>query len=212
MPITEKRYTKFKNVVAHRQLDLTVVLENIHDPHNIGAVLRTCDSVGIAEIYVILTDPQIDPDKYKIGRKSSSSSRKWINTKIYTSTADCFKDVKAKYRNIYGTHLNKDAKVLYELDLTESMALVFGNEHDGLSEEAMNYLDGNFIIPQYGMVQSLNISVACAVSLYEASRQRRAKEMYPSKSITSDHDAILEKYLEMHETKYLRGRTSNTQL
>ena len=208
MPITEKRYTKFKNVVSNRQLDLTVVLENIHDPHNIGAVLRTCDSVGIAEIYVILTDPQIDPDKYKIGRKSSSSSRKWIDTKIYTSTAECFKDVKAKYQNIYGTHLSKDAKVLYELDLTESMALVFGNEHDGISEEAMAYLDGNFLIPQYGMVQSLNISVACAVSLYEASRQRRAKEMYQIESLSPGQESILERYLEIHETGYLRGRVS----
>jgi len=160
MPITEKRLEKIKEVVSKRQLNLTVVLENIHDPHNIGAVLRTCDSVGIAEIYVILTDPQIDPAKYKIGRKSSSSSKKWIEIKMYNSVESCLTEVKKKYAHIYGTHLSKNAVSLYDLEMHKSTALAFGNEHEGLSDEAMKYLDGNFIIPQFGMVQVL-IKTSC---------------------------------------------------
>jgi len=206
MPITEKRLEKFKEVVSQRQMDLTVVLENIHDPHNIGAVLRSCDSVGISEIYVILTDPQIDSSKYKIGKKSSSSSRKWIDVKMFSDLELAISEVRKKYKNLLGTHLSATAKGLYDLDLTDSVALVFGNEHDGISEELLSKLDGNFIIPQFGMVQSLNISVACAVSLYECCRQRIEKDKYNLAELNPEQSALLKKYLAIHENGYRRNR------
>jgi tRNA (guanosine-2'-O-)-methyltransferase len=114
-------------------------------------------------------------------------------------------EVRKKYKSIYGTHLAKESKSLYDLDLTESVALMFGNEHDGISDEALEFLDGNFIIPQYGMVKSLNISVACAVSVYEACRQRIMKGMYDLGN-TAAHDELLEKYLDIHEESYRRSR------
>ena len=106
--------------------------------------------------------------------------------------------MKSKYDKIYSTHLSKDAVSIYDLELTQSVALLFGNEHEGCTEEALSYSDGNFIIPQYGMVRSLNISVACAISLYEAQRQRLKAGRYNigKKRWTKGHEALNEVYLE----------------
>ena len=173
----KEREERIKETISNRQLDLTVILENVHDPHNIAAVLRTCDSVGIREIFVLFSD-DTPIEKLQLGKRSSAGSRKWIDIHLYRNAKQCFTHVKSKYSKIYSTHLSKDACSLYELELSDSVALLFGNEHDGCSEEALSYSDGNFIIPQYGMVRSLNISVACAISLYEAQRQRAKLNKY----------------------------------
>ncbi len=173
--MTPERKAKINRVLNHRQPDLTVVLENVHDPHNIAAVMRTCDAVGIQEIYVL--NNAITMHK-KFGKKSSASAAGWLTIHKYDDTAACMQALKQKYAKIYATHLSESASSLYDLKLTEPVALVFGNEHGGITEECLSYCDGNFIIPQVGMVQSLNISVACAVSLYEAYRQREIAGYY----------------------------------
>ena len=170
--ITEERAEKLRTLAANRQRDLTLILENIYDPHNLGAVLRTCDSVGIAEIYALYTIESADTLGKIAGHKSSSGAKKWVDIHVFDDTKECFSAVRQKYNTIFGTHLASNSVGLYELDLTQSIALVFGNEHRGMSEEALSMVDGNFIIPQSGVTKSLNISVACAVSLYEAKRQR----------------------------------------
>ena len=201
--MTPERLAKFKKVVAQRQLNLTVILENVHDIHNIGAVLRTCDSVGVAEIFVLYTEPQLDEERLQLGKRSSSGARKWVDVNYYTDVEACFRHVRKKYKLVLGTHLSKDAKNLYDLDLTQSVALLFGNEHEGISEASLAHSDGNFIIPQMGMVQSLNISVACAVSLYEASRQRKEKGAYDgaNPALKIAKNSILEKYIERHNSR-----------
>ena len=175
--MTPERETKFRKVIAHRQPDLTVVFENVHDPHNISAVLRSCDSVGVKEVFIINNASQRFS---KLGKKSSSSASKWIDINFYSSVEECFTEVKKKYKNIFGTRLTAESKSLYELNLTESTALVFGNEKSGISDEASAHCTKNFLIPQVGMIESLNISVACAVSLYEAFRQRQMRGNYAS--------------------------------
>lgn len=207
--MTPERKAKFERVVVQRQLDLTVILENVHDIHNIGAVLRTCDSIGIAEIFVLYTEPQLNEDRLQLGKRSSSGARKWVDVNYYTDVEACFKHVREKYNLVLSTHLSKDARDLYELDLTQSVALLFGNEHGGISEEVLAYSDGNFIIPQMGMVQSLNISVACAVSLYEASRQRRLKGFYyrDKHNLNSAKSSLLEEYIRRHESREDRHST-----
>lgn len=176
--ITEARAEKLKVLAANRQQTLTVILENIYDPHNLGAVLRTCDSVGIAEIYALYTVESPDELKKISGHKSSSGSKKWVDVHIFDDAEACFSAVRKKYEKVYGTHLGTDSVGLYDLRLDNSVALLFGNEHRGISEEALALVDGNFIIPQSGLTKSLNISVACAVSLYEAKRQRIIAGMY----------------------------------
>jgi tRNA (guanosine-2'-O-)-methyltransferase len=167
--MTPERYERLLSVLNKRQPDLTVVLENVSDPHNISAVMRTCDAVGIQEIYILNTKI---PRHKKWGAKSSSSAAKWLTIHQFTDAEACFSALREKYNKIYTTHLSTDAVGLYELNLTEPVALVFGNEHSGVSEEIIAMADGNFIIPQVGIIKSLNISVACAVTLYEAQRQK----------------------------------------
>ncbi len=176
--ITNERADKLKKLAANRQKDLTLILENIYDPHNLGAVLRTCDSVGISEIYALYTIESADVIHKISGHKSSSGAKKWVDVHVFDDAKKCFSAVRKKYDLIYGTHLASDSIGLYELDLCQSIALVFGNEHRGMSEEALSLVDGNYIIPQSGLTKSLNISVACAVSLYEAKRQRLTKDKY----------------------------------
>jgi tRNA (guanosine-2'-O-)-methyltransferase len=173
--MTEERKEKLQAVLNKRQNDLTVVLENVFDPHNISAVMRTCDAVGVQDIYVLNTKI---PRHKKWGARSSSSAAKWLTIHQFDDAAKCFSELRKKYKKILTTHLSSDAVRLYELDLTQPVALVFGNEHSGVSDEIRALSDGNFIIPQAGIIRSLNISVACAVTLYEAYRQKNLAGHY----------------------------------
>ena len=182
--MTPEREERLKKVLDKRQNNLTVVLENVYDPHNISAVMRTCDAVGIQEIYVLNT--KIGKHK-KWGARSSSSAAKWLTIHQYSDEALCFAELRRKYPLVLTTHLSSNAISLYEINFKEPVALVFGNEHDGVSEEIRARADGNFVIPQVGMIRSLNISVACAVSLYEAFRQKNAAGHYDQVNLEKEH-------------------------
>ncbi len=181
--MTPEREKRLNDVLDKRQPNLTVVLENVSDPHNISAVMRTCDAVGVQDIYILNTNIGIHK---KWGAKSSSSAAKWLTIHQFTDAKACFEELRKNFKKIYTTHLSTDAVSLHELDLTESVALVFGNEHAGVSEEIIGMADGNFIIPQVGIIKSLNISVACAVSLYEAYRQKNNAGQYDKPQLTGD--------------------------
>ncbi len=178
--MTPERTDKLINVLSKRQANLTVVMENVDDPHNISAVLRTCDAVGIQDIYILTTRI---PKHKKFGYKSSSSALKWLTIHEFDNLEDCVAAVRKNFSKILTTHLSSDAVEIYDIDFTDSVALVFGNEHDGVTEEFRNLADGNFIIPQMGIIQSLNISVACAVSIYEALRQKKVAGHYNQASL-----------------------------
>ena len=178
--MTPERKEKLVKVLNKRQNDLTVVLENVFDPHNISAVMRTCDAVGIQEIYVLNT--KIPPHK-KWGSRSSSSAAKWLTIHQFSDAASCIREIRNRYSSILTTWLGEQSVSLYELDLTRPVALVFGNEHEGVSEEIRMLADGNFLIPQAGIIQSLNISVACAVTLYEAYRQKEGAGHYRQRKL-----------------------------
>lgn len=173
--MTPERSARLLAVLNKRQSDLTVVLENVSDPHNISAVMRTCDAVGVQEVYVLNTKI---PRHKKFGPRSSSSAAKWLTVHQFTNAEACFTDLRQKYDRILTTHLSSDAINLYDIDFTGRIALIFGNEHSGVSDEIRAMADGNFIIPQVGIIKSLNISVACAVSLYEAQRQKKLAGHY----------------------------------
>jgi len=179
--MTPERYNRMLSVIKNRQTNLTVVMENVNDPHNISAVMRTCDAVGIQDIYILNTT--IAKHDY-FGPKSSSSAAKWLTVHQFTDVATCFEALRKNYNKILTTHLSTDAVSLFDIDFTGSVALVFGNEHDGVSAETIALSDGNFIIPQLGFIQSLNISVACAVSIYEAHRQKMAAGHYNKQTLT----------------------------
>lgn len=180
--MTPERREKLMAVLSRRQTDITVVLENVFDPHNISAVMRTCDAVGVQDIYILNTKI---PRHKKWGARSSSSASKWLTVHQFEEAEECFKSLRQRYSTILTTHLSSDAVGLYDLDLTRPVALVFGNEHSGVSEEIRALADGNFIIPQAGIIRSLNISVACAVTLYEAYRQKTKAGHYNQSGLDS---------------------------
>lgn len=197
----EKREKRFKEVIHRRQPNITVILENVHDQHNIGAVLRTCDSIGIMEVYVLQSRDDFKVSNITLGKRTSAGARKWVDVHLYNDLEKCFQHIRSKYDKIYATHLDADAKNLHDLNLSESVALLFGNERDGVSKEALAHCDGNFIIPQMGFIKSLNISVACAVTLYEAFRQRDVKGMYTDNPALNPEQqaALFEDYKIRHE-------------
>ncbi len=197
--MTPERQEKLLEVLSKRQGDLTVVMENVDDPHNISAVMRTCEAAGIQDIFVLTT--KIHPHK-KFGPRSSSSAAKWLTIHQYTNAQECFIELRKRYSKILTTHLGADSIGLYEIDFTKSTALVFGNEHDGVSEEIRALADGNFIIPQMGIIQSLNISVACAISIYEALRQKTVAGHYDQPSLPEERRNELLKKWEAPRKKY----------
>ncbi|MBN1634047.1 MAG: RNA methyltransferase [Ignavibacteria bacterium] len=180
--MTEKRLNKFTKIIGQRQKYLTVVLENIYDGHNVSAILRTADSVGIDKIYLVYNQESFPG----VSRVSSASAKKWVELIKFKSISECYGELKKEKYRIYTTHISEFRRSysLYELDLTKRIALVFGNEHRGLSDEAVKLSDKNFLIPMKGMVQSLNVSVSAAVCLYEAFRQREEKGMYEKSKYT----------------------------
>ncbi|TAD86512.1 MAG: RNA methyltransferase [Bacteroidetes bacterium] len=178
--MTPARHARLTHVLNHRQPNLTLVLENVFDPHNISAVMRTADAVGIQEIFVVNTRM---PAHKKWGSKSSSSAAKWLTIHQFDHLETCMAAVRKSYQIVYTTHLAQNSVSVYDLNLTQSVALVFGNEHSGCSSEIVALSDGNFIIPQVGIIQSLNISVACAVTIYEAYRQKTLAGHYNSPAL-----------------------------
>lgn len=201
----EARKAKFRHISANHQFDATIILENVHDPHNIGAVLRSCEAVGISEIYIVYTEQTLRNAAIDFfGNKTAAGTKKWITIHYFEDLAQCFDEVRKKYSAIYTTHLTETSTDLYDMDLVSPIALVFGNEHSGVTEEAVSLADGNFIIPQMGMVESLNISVACAVSLYEMLRQRRDAGKYGRETVESQ-----KRYEEMVARHEERGSHPN---
>jgi len=179
---TEKRKQKIISVANARQKSLRIVLENIHDPHNVSAIFRTCDAVGISKISLVYTMEKFP----KIGRKSSASAFKWVEKEKFKTISSCYESLHSEGFEIYASSICEDAVPLYKLDLTKKVSVVLGNEHRGVSNEAADSADKKFLIPMVGMVQSLNVSVATAVILYEAFRQRNKKGMYDKSEFTEE--------------------------
>lgn len=175
-PTTERRAQRLKSVIVRRQPTLTVVLEDVFDPHNASAVLRSCDAVGVMDVHLVYVKQE--PPRRSFGRSTSASAAKWLNLHYHDSIEECYAALHRDGYRILATALQGDSHGLYEPDLAEPTAFVFGNEKSGVSDEGITAADGTIYIPMQGMVESLNISVSCAVTLYEAMRQRLVRGMY----------------------------------
>ena len=179
---TEKRINKIKAVVLKRQHSLKIILEDIHDPHNVSAIFRTCDAAGIPKVSLLYNIEKFP----KIGKKSSASEFKWIEKEKFKTVKECYKQLRLEGYKIYVSSISEGAKDLYKIDFTKKSAIVMGNEHRGVSKEAEDLADEKFYIPMYGMVQSLNVSVSAAITIYEALRQRNAKSMYDKSELNDE--------------------------
>jgi tRNA (guanosine-2'-O-)-methyltransferase len=176
--ISEERIKKIEDLTRFWQRDLTVVLENVHDPHNLGAVIRTCDAAGIREVHVIYNEFGPNSEEKYVGKHASKGALKWVEVHFYKDIESCIQVLRAKNFKIFSTHLNESSVSIYEMDFTIPTAIVLGNERDGVSKQMLEYCDGNINIPMFGMVQSLNVSTAAAVIIFEMVRQRMATGAY----------------------------------
>jgi tRNA (guanosine-2'-O-)-methyltransferase len=182
-----------RGTLIRRQPDLAVVFENIEDDHNVSAMLRSCDAVGAATAHLVYSIEE----RPEISKGVAASAQRWLDLCSYDSIEACYATLREAGFTIYATSLTHEAHELYDLDLTGPTAFVFGNESRGVSEAAVEGADGVVYIPMMGMVESLNVSVACSVALYEALRQRRAAGMYGTPSWPAEEaDLRLRAWLE----------------
>ena len=172
--MTPKRFEKIKSILNKRQPDLTVIMDNVHKPHNLAAIIRSCDSIGIGSIY------GINPKNKNIGvnLKSASGSNRWVNLKIYKNITSIISKLKDQSFSIYAAN-NSNAAINYDkINFKKPSAIILGSELEGLSKQSLKLVDKEIKVPMQGMVESLNVSVANAVILFEAQRQRLKAGLY----------------------------------
>ena len=175
MPLLPRRFERLKDVLNHRMSDLTVLLEEVEKPHNLSAILRSCDAVGTLEVHSVNTG--IGPETFN---STAQGSQKWVKVQNYANIEEACEVLKGKGFRLYGTNLTINARDYRECNFCEPTAFVLGTEKWGLSERATELMDESIYIPMRGMVQSLNVSVAAAILLFEALRQREIAGTVPT--------------------------------
>ncbi len=172
------RRKKIETVMALRRQDLSVVLDNVFDPHNVAAILRSCDAFGVGEVHLLYTTHPM-PHLRDLRGKAAASAAKWLTIVKWQDAKKLVRYLKKKKQRIAVTDLSKEAVDPREARLSDPVALVIGNEHEGVSKEMTAAADVNLKIPMIGFVQSFNVSVAAALLLYEAYRQSETHSNSP---------------------------------
>ena len=188
--ITLQRQRRIWEVLKNRQSDFRLIMDNIHDPHNVSAIMRSCDAFGIPLIYLYYTDNNFP----EIGHKTSGSACKWIYTEKHSGPDTLTRTLIQEGYQIISTGKSETSYSILDLDLTKPTAIVLGNEHKGISPEIKACAHKEVYIPMQGMVESLNVSVAAAIILYEGWRQRIMSGTYQSSS--SDPETLEKIFLE----------------
>jgi len=193
MPTTE-RIKRVEQVLSQRHPDLRVVLEEVTNTHNASAVARTCDAAGILNIDIIYAEPEIFP----VNEAISTRAEKWLNLNHHTSTTQCLKQLRAQGYKIAATHLDEEAVEYTEVDYAQPIAIIFGNESDGISPDALDLADYAIKIPMFGMAQSLNLSVSVGIILYEALKQRATNPNFTKPPLSpDDYELFRKKWLNL---------------
>lgn len=171
--MTPKRYAKLRGVLDRRQPDLTVLLDNVHKPHNFSAIVRSCDAVGAFEAHAVWPDPKLKPN-----HMSSGGTGKWVRVRVHPDLDTAVSALRENGLQIVAAHLDEDALDFRQVDYTRPTAILLGAELDGVSDAGLRHADVRVAVPMAGMVDSLNVSVAAAILLFEAQRQREAAGLY----------------------------------
>lgn len=174
--LTDKRKTLYKKVIAERTCHFTVVLEDISQPHNASAILRTCDIFGVQDLHTV-------ENKYinRVSKYVAKGSQKWITSKRYKSdgnnTQICFDNLREKGYQIIATSPHNNSCLLQDFDISKKTAFVFGEETEGISDFVKENADGFLNIPMVGFTESLNISVAAAIILQDVTTKLRNSDI-----------------------------------
>jgi tRNA (guanosine-2'-O-)-methyltransferase len=171
--MTPERFERICEVLSRRQMDLTVLMEKVSTPHNLAAIARTCDAVGIFEAHAVTDMPRID-----LRQRAAGGSRKWVDVKTHESLAQAIDTLRQQGMQILCAHFDEKAVDFRTVDYTRPTAIVLGAELEGITDEALARSDGSIMVPMMGMIQALNVSVASALILYEAQRQRMGAGLY----------------------------------
>ena len=174
MSILPRRFERIKNVLNCRMNNLSVLVEAVNKPHNLSAILRTCDAAGVFEANFIC-----EKDKVKTFNSTAQGSQKWVKLNNHETTISAVSELKKKGFKLYGTTLNERSTDYRNFDYSENTCFVLGAEKWGLSDQLISKVDESIFIPMSGMVQSLNVSVAASILLFEAIRQRDSKDLLP---------------------------------
>ena len=177
--MTPERLERINKMLDQRQPDLTVCMEGVHKRHNLAAVVRTADAIGISDVHAIWKSEEME-----VRGGSAAGSQNWIDVHNYNKTADAIDELKKQGMQVLVTNLSDTAVDFHEIDYTKPTAIILGQEKFGASDIALEMADQHIVIPMVGMVQSLNVSVACSVVLYEAQRQRQLAGMYDTPRIS----------------------------
>ena len=175
MPILPRRFERIKNVLNYRMNNLTVLVEDVNKPHNLSAILRTCDAAGVFEANFISKTSVV-----KTFNSTAQGSQKWIKLNNHKNSIGAISELKNKGFKLYGTTLNRKSIDYRKFDYCHKTCFVLGAEKWGLSDEIISMVDQSIFIPMRGMVQSLNVSVAASILLFEAIRQRESKGLLPT--------------------------------
>ncbi|HEJ6943280.1 TPA: tRNA (guanosine(18)-2'-O)-methyltransferase TrmH [Serratia marcescens] len=171
--MSPERYARICEMLATRQPDLTVCLEQVHKPHNVSAIIRTADAVGVHQVHAVWPTTRM-----RTLVSSAAGSNSWVSVKTHPTIGDAVGHLKTQGMQILATNLSARAVDFREVDYTRPTCVLLGQEKTGITEEALALADQDIVIPMIGMVQSLNVSVASALILYEAQRQRQNAGLY----------------------------------
>lgn len=171
--MNRRRFQRIRRVLLRRQPDLTVLMEQVNKPHNFAAILRNCDAVGVLEAHVVLPEKEM-----KLSNHTSAGTAKWVAVRNHTHVKAAAGHLRSRGFKILAAHPSPEAVDYRRVDLTRPVALMVGAELEGLSEEGLALADQQVVIPMVGMVRSLNVSVATALLLFEAKRQREEAGLY----------------------------------
>ncbi|EPH0684702.1 tRNA (guanosine(18)-2'-O)-methyltransferase TrmH [Enterobacter hormaechei] len=171
--MNSKRYERICEMLARRQPDLTVCMEQVHKPHNVSAIVRTADAVGVHEVHAVWPGARM-----RTMASTAAGSNSWVSVKTHQTIGEAVSHLKGRGMQVLATNLSAKAVDFREIDYTRPTCILMGQEKTGITQEALDLADRDIIIPMIGMVQSLNVSVASALILYEAQRQRQNAGMY----------------------------------
>ncbi len=197
--LTESRQTKYKQVIARRTRRLVVVVEDCYDPHNATAIMRTCDSFGVQEVHVTTAR-----NTFRINSRISQGTHKYIDLFVYPHIEDAYAALRERGYTILVTDLRaesiKDLRIVKEKLDEQPLAIVFGSEAKGVSQVATDRADGHFLIPMSGFTESMNVSVAVAVTVH-ALRQDALNTDAPGDLSAEEQTALYEKWVRAHKGK-----------
>lgn len=178
--MTPERFERLKSILARRQRDLTVLMDRVHKPHNFAAVLRTCDAVGVRRAHIVPS-----PD-YRARHRTAMGASRYVPVVRHASLAAAMDHLRGEGMQVLAAHPDDHAVDFRSVDYTRPTALLLGTELEGLTVEALDAADRLVVVPMEGAVASLNVSVAAAVVLYEAQRQRAAIGRYDAPLADTD--------------------------